>query len=788
MLASAFLAVLVAVLLLFGQKLPPDCLLLAAALAMLFAGGLLAGRRGLLLAGLVVLVGVRVASGIHAALADRLPPARTGTDISVTGSICEFPRQQEGSLRFVLETRMPADASPVPRRILVSWYDNAPEIRPGQAWQLQLRVRPPRGSANPGVFDYERWLFSERIGATGWVRDSAVNRRLPDAQSGCPASRARAALAHRMSVPLAGREALPYVLGLSVGAYQALAAEEWELLRRTGTVHLISISGFHVALVAGPFALLGLLAGRGLLALGCSCRPRLWAGWTAVCAAAGYGLLAGFSVPLLRSVVMLLTAAIFLSLRRAVGAPTIVAAVLLAVLLVEPFSPLVPGFWLSFAGVAILVLVAADNPLPAPHASLAPSPLHVPVVARLVHACRMLLLVQVAMTLCLAPMMAMFFGQLPLAGAMANLAAVPAFSLVLVPLTLLAAASAAISPEASAPLLLLAADCFDVWRSFLGWCARMPHAVWYLPEPGGLALLLAATGVAWFLWPRPWPGRGLGPLLLLGLLAGATPAVDAGGLRILVLDVGQGLSVLVQTSAHALLYDAGPLFRNGDAGQRVVVPALQSLGIRQLDRMVISHADADHRGGAASVIERYPQVRVSGAAPEGGSSEPCLAGQDWDWDGVHFEILHPAPDSGQLSDNNASCVLLVEASGVRVLLPGDIEAEAEHDLVARGVAGPADLLLAPHHGSRTSSSPAFVAASAPHRVVFSAGHANRWRFPVTDVVNRWRDVGACLFNTAEEGALQFERLPGGDLALVRRQRVAAPGVWLARPPSVDACS
>jgi competence protein ComEC len=275
--------------------------------------------------------------------------------------------------------------------------------------------------------------------------------------------------------------------------------------------------------------------------------------------------------------------------------------------------------------------------------------------------------------------------------------------------------------------------------------------------------------------------------LLLGLLSGSTPAVPVGGLRIVVLDVGQGLAVLVQTAGHALLYDAGPLFRNGDAGQRVVVPVLQALGIGQLDRMVISHADADHRGGALSVLERYPQVQVSGAAPAGSSSEPCSAGQAWDWDGVHFEILHPAPDSGPMSDNNASCVLLIDASGLRVLLPGDIEAEAEHDLVARGVDGPVDLLLAPHHGSRSSSSPEFVAATSARRVIFSAGHANRWRFPVAEVVSRWRAVGACLFNTAEEGALQFELSSSGTVTLARRQRAEASGVWLARPAAAEPC-
>lgn len=788
MLASAFLAVLAAVLLLFQQELPPVGTLTAAAAAILLAGGVLAGRRGLLLAGLVVLVGVRVVLSISAVLADRLPPENTGADLDVRGSICEFPRRQDDSLRFVLETQGSGGAMRVPKRMLVSWYDTAPEIWPGEVWQLQIRVRPPHGSANPGAFDFERWLFSEGIGATGWVRPGGANHRLADQRPACPASSARAALARRMAAPLAGRASAPYVLGLSVGAYQALATEEWEMLRRTGTIHLISISGFHIALVAGPFALLGLLLGRGLLALGFSCRPRLWAGWTAVCAAAVYGLLAGFSVPLLRSVVMLITAAILLSLRRAVGGPTVLATVLLTVLLVEPFAVLVPGFWLSFAGVAILALVATTSvPVPGPGPKAAQS-FRRRTVTSAMNACRLLLLTQIAMTICLAPLTLIFFGQLPLAGAIANLAAVPAFSLVLVPLTLFAAAVAGFSPGASVPVLLLAADCFDVWRSFLAWCAGLPFAVWPLPAPGMVALMLAVPGVVWFLWPRPWPARGLGPLLLLGLLGGATPAVNAGSLRIMVLDVGQGLAVLAQTANHALLYDAGPLFRNGDAGDRIVVPVLQALGVRQLDRMLISHADADHRGGAWSVIERYPEVHVSGSAPKGGSSEPCAAGQGWDWDGVHFGILHPVAGSGPMSDNNGSCVLLISVSGASVLLPGDIEVEAEQELLARGVSGPVDLLLAPHHGSRSSSSPEFVAATSPHHVVFATGFANRWHFPAREVVGRWQAAGACLLNTAEEGALQFDLSFAGRLSLSLRQRAEAAGVWLTRPPAEQPCS
>ena len=426
-----------------------------------------------------------------------------------------------------------------------------------------------------------------------------------------------------------GRDAAPYVLGLSVGAYQALAETEWEMLRRTGTVHLISISGFHIALVAGPFALLGLLLGRGLLALGLSCRPKLWAGWTAVCAAAGYGLLAGFSVPLLRSVVMLLTAASLAepasgcrraddfrcgTAGRAAGRTLCAAGAGILVVLCRCGDPRAGGKRRRSAVRSVRRRGRATSFCRR-------------IVARVVQACRLLLLTQLAMTVCLAPLMLMFFGQLPLAGAIANFAAVPAFSLVLVPLTLLAAAVAAFSPDASVPLLLLAADCFDVWRSFLAWCAGLPFAVWYLPMPGVMALMLAVPGVVWFLWPRPWPARGSGAAAAArACWPVRTRASTSVACAIVVLDVGQGLAVLVQTATHALLYDAGPLFRNGDAGQRVVVPVLQALGVRQLDRLLISHADADHRGGAWSVIERYPQVHVVGSAPEGGSSEPCTRG------------------------------------------------------------------------------------------------------------------------------------------------------------------
>lgn len=770
MAAAACIALLLTTLLLWS---PVPVLSTGPALLLLLVGALLAqwwsGVRALtltLLAGLPVVAAVASVTGL---LRERWPDSPTATDAVVSGSVCEFPREQPGAWRFVLTTDAESRGRGVPTRVLVNWYDSttrptaAPE--PGQQWRLTLRLRPPRGLSNPGGFDYERWLFAQRIGATGWVRESASNSRLPDSTSVCPAAGWRAAIARRIASALDGREAAPYVLGLAIGAYQALPETEWAKLRRTGTIHLISISGFHIALVAAPAALLGLVIARMLLAAGCRCRPRVLATVAALLAAIFYGALAGFSVPTARSVIAVGLVAVLATWRRAVTGPELLASVVLAVLLVEPLAPLVPGFWLSFAGVAVLTAVG----MALRTGSGRPGPL------------RLLLVTQVGMTVGLAPLLIVFFGQLPLSGTLANLVAVPAFSFLLLPLTLFATAVAVLLPAAGPAVLGLAADCFDLWRWFLDWCANLPLAVWYLPEPAPVVTLLAGAGVVSALWPPPWPGRWLSLGMLTGLVAAGSEPVPAGALRVTVLDVGQGLAVLVQTAGHSLLYDTGPAFRNSDAGERVVVPALQALDVRQLDTLLISHADADHRGGAASVTQRYPAARLLGAGLDNRAAVPCLAGSGWRWDGFVFEILHPAAGAELPDDNAGSCVLRISGAGVRLLLPGDIAASVERDLVSHPDFGAADLVVAPHHGSRTSSSAAFVQATRPRYVVFSTGFRNRWHFPATDVVERWRQSGACVFDTGEDGALQFEVTPGSAFRLVRRQRVFAQGVWLARP-------
>ena len=737
--------------------------------------GLHLGPRGLLLsivAGLPVVAAVASSARL---LGDRWPDGPAGDDIEIAGGVCEFSRDQPGSWRFVLDADDESRARGAPARVMVSWYDSstrpARAPQPGQRWHLKLRLRPPRGLSNPGGFDYERWLFAQRIGATAWVRESAANGPLPGTTLNCPVGSWRAATARKISTVLGGRDAAPWVLGLAIGAYQALPESDWDKLRRTGTIHLISISGFHIALVAGPAALLGLVVARALLSSGRRCRSRVIAAWTAVLTASLYAALAGFSVPTMRSVIAVALIALLATLRRALTTPQLLASVGIAVLLIEPLGVLVPGFWLSFAGVAVLVVVSrglrTDQSRPGP--------------------VRMLVLTQLAMTVGLAPLLILFFGQLPLSGALANFVAVPAFSLFLLPLTLLGAATVTVAPAAGALLLGVTADCFDLWRDFLAWCSDLPLAVWYLPQATPLAVLLAVTGSVSALWPPPWPARWLGSVMFLGLLAGSVGTVPAGSLRMTVLDVGQGLAVLVQTSAHTLLYDTGPAFRNSDAGARVVVPALQALGVRHLDTLMISHSDADHRGGAASVLARYPASRILGATVGDRPSIPCRAGTGWHWDGFHFEILHPRADVAEVSDNDGSCVLRISGAGVRLLLPGDIEAPAERKLVASPAFTPADLVVAPHHGSRTSSTANFVGATRPRYVIFSTGFRNRWHFPVGDIVDRWRETGACGLSTADEGALQFDVTPGAGLLLVRRERASAPGLWLMRTADSRSC-
>ncbi|BCX89829.1 competence protein ComEC [Methylomarinovum tepidoasis] len=653
-----------------------------------------------------------------------LPQVLEGRDFVVQGRVVDFPRRLPHGRRFDFKVKSPED---LPDRLRLSWY-GGPPLHPGQRWQLKVRLKPPRGFANPGGFDYGRWLFARGIGATGYVRKSRQNRLLAPA-AGIDALRMRLAQAIDRSVggvPQGG-----IVAALALGRRDGIGEEEWRALRATGTTHLVAISGLHVGLVAG--LLLGL--GRRLWLWWGSARIDADAvgAWLAWSGALGYAALAGFSLPTRRALLMLAVALLAWRWRRAVSPWRGLDLALLGVCLLDPRAPLQGGFWLSFGAVAwiLYVLQGRCRPLPRWQAALK---------------------VQLALLPGLAPVGLWLFGQVGGLAPLANLIAVPLVGLVVVPLVLAGCALHFLMPGPAAAVWQGAARLLAVLFEGLDQVAEIGAGVWHGPGPGLAAVAAALLGTLWLLAPRGIPGRWLGALLWLPLLWPPLPRPPAGEVWVTVLEVGQGLAVVAETASHVLVYDTGPRFSpRFDAGRDIVAAYLCHRGWNRLDRIVVSHADRDHSGGLAGLRGGFPAPVWSSAAAL--ADVPCRQGQAWRWDGVDFEMLWPT--AAALGENDRSCVLRIATGAGEVLLPGDLERAGEAALSAQaGGALQARVLVAPHHGSRTSSSPGFLRAVSPDYVLVSSGHRNRFGFPHPEVVARYRALGAKVLNTAESGAIQ----------------------------------
>ncbi|HEU4664832.1 MAG TPA: DNA internalization-related competence protein ComEC/Rec2, partial [Dokdonella sp.] len=542
------------------------------------------------------------------------------------------------------------------------------------------------------------------------------------------------------------------------GDTRGLDQGDWEVARANGIPHLIAISGFHVG-VAGLFGVaFAWLLWTAFPRLALRLPYPLVRAPAALLAAFLYGLLAGGSLPTMRTLAMIAVVAAMRFGRRAGGGAHTLALALLAILLVDPLATLAPGFWLSFVGVAVLMLALG------------------PVRGRL-RFLRELGLGQWVMTIALLPLSVWFFGETSLVGALSNLIAVPVVSFVIVPLCLLGVLALLSLPAAAATLLAIAAHVAHAQWWLLERMAAWPGAHWYVPEIAPWAAWLALAGALWLLLPRAVPARALGLLLFLPLLWPPRATPDPGGFEAVVIDVGQGLSVAVRTQDHALLFDAGARYPSEfDLGEVAVLPSLRALGIGHLDRLVVSHGDNDHAGGAPAVARAVPAAERSSGEPErlAIGAEPCRAGQTWDWDGVRFRMLGPtaAVVATSARGNDRSCVLLVEGRSGRLLLPGDISSRVEADVAAAVGGGPPLAVVVPHHGSRSSSSPPFVDALRPAIAVVSAGWRNRFRHPAPAVVARYRAIGADLANTADAGAVRLAFPPDAAPRIVARERPA----------------
>lgn len=700
----------------------------------------------------------------HWRMAEWLPHELEGRDIAVVGVVASLPALGERGVRFELDVE---DGAGVPRKVLLSWYRSAGQdegaaalqasVHPGERWSFTVRLRRPHGLVNPHGFDYEAWLLERGVGATGYVRQRPEPRRLGFRRSLFDRIEgAREAVRDRFSAVLGVTPAAGILSALAVGDQRAISREEWQLFNRTGVTHLMSISGLHVTLVSGLAAWLVASGWRRVPWLVLRLPARKSAAAAAIVAALGYTLMAGFGVPAQRTFWMVSVVALALWCGR-VSSPwrTLVLA-LAAIVVMDPWAPLSAGLWLSFGAVVLIFYAAAGWTEPG---------------TRVMQWGR----IQWAITIGLAPAALLLFGQLSLAGPLANALAIPLVSVVITPLALIAA----VVPVDA--LVDLCAVLVQWLLQFLEWCASLPAALWQQHVPPLWTVLAAIAGAAWILAPRGIPGRAAGAALMAPAFCLALPQPAAGEAWITTYDVGQGLAVLVRTQSRALLYDAGPAYgAESDSGARVIVPALRGEGISRLDLVVLSHEDSDHVGGALSVLETFEigalasslgdAHPLNGLAP---SARSCARGERWEWDGVRFEFLHPAPGRAAPRRNDRSCVLRVAAGGRAMLLTGDIERAAETELLDLELKS--DVLLVPHHGSRTSSSTQFIAAVAPSVAIVPVGYRSRFGHPSGEVLARYRDAGVRVLRTDLDGAIVIRV---GKRMSIETQRQRRARYWL----------
>ena len=758
------------------SALPPAGIMLACAATAIAACLLLRGLPRALTTGL--LLGFCWAAFIaHLTLADALPHADEGRDITVTGTIASLPHRFDGGVRFHFDVaHTETRGAAVPPKTVLSWYGATASdpafIHPGERWRLVVRLQRPHGNANPHGFDYEAWLLEQGVRATGYVRPAgSKNERLDDWTPGVgyAIERARGHLRARILSVLDGKPYAGVIVALVIGDQRGIDQDDWDIFNRTGISHLVSISGLHITMVAGLAAWMAASLWRRSFWTAAQLPLRLpaqkAAALTGAIVALLYVLLAGFGVPAQRTFYMLAVVAAAVWCGRIASSSHVLCLALGIVVLLDPWAMLWPGFWLSFGAVAAILYACSGR------------------LGEQARGWRAGLLVaartQWAVTIGLAPLTLLLFGQISLVSPLANAVAIPVISLFVTPLALVGS----ILPSPLADLVLGTAHLGVALLAWpLQWLAAPQLAVWTAPAPSPWILVLALLGTAWMLAPRGWPQRWAGLAAWTPLLTQLPTAPPPGAFTVTAFDVGQGMALLVETHRHRLLYDTGPQYAPGASGAtRVILPYLRGRGVGRLDSLVVSHSDLDHVGGADAVLETLEVGEVMSSLPrahpllrKAARHQRCLAGQGWEWDGVRFEML--APDlasyaNPHLKANARSCVLRVSAAGKAILLAGDIEAAQEAALLeTRAEQLRADVLLAPHHGSGTSSSAAFLQAVGPSLGIFQVGHRNRYRHPQKKVYQRYAEHGIRRLRTDERGAVTLRFGPELQVETYRETR------------------
>lgn len=682
-------------------------------------------------------------------LAAALPDALQGTNITITGVVADMPRQHERGQSFTFDVEQVLNSdSVIPSHILLSTYSTPAlsnlSLHAGERWQLTVRLKQIHGTSNPYNFDFEAWALERNIRAVGYVYAKGDNH-LIDVQVlgfGYFIEGLREAVRAHFQRVLGHAPYAGVLSALAIGDQGSIPAAQWQVFTRTGVNHLMSISGLHITMLAGMgFALIYWLWRR-------SATLTLWlparkaATLAGLLIAVGYALLSGYGVPAQRTVFMLGTVAVAMWLSRNIAPSQLLAAALLVVLLLDPWAINSPGFWLSFGAVALIFYITA-NRLGQRH--------------WLIEYGR----VQWAMSIGLIPPLLAMFQQISLVSPLANAFAIPLVSFVVVPLTLLGA----LLPFDW--ILSLAHASISMVMLALEWLSNLSSAVWVQHAPPTWSIVVGMLGVIWILLPRGFPSRWLGIIFLLPMFLVQPDTPDDGSVRVTIFDVGQGLAVSAQTRNHALLYDTGPGFSSdSNSGNRILVPALRGMGIAQLDTLILTHNDSDHTGGALSLLQAMPVASVLSSLPDDSPilrqatlKSRCHDGESWTWDGVNFEMLYPSSESYTdegIKNNDRGCVLRISTGGKSILLAADIEKKSEAELLDQHKSKLATtVLVVPHHGSKTSSTPDFVSAVQPRYAIFTTGYRNRFGHPKAEVVERYRAIGSELLRSDRDGAIML---------------------------------
>ncbi len=677
----------------------------------------------------------------------RLSSHLEGKDLIVEGVVATIPERRGEDWRFYLDVskvkRLKGDTATnetiaLRGKIKLGWYRTNQTISAGETLRLQVRLKRPHGFMNKGGFDYEKRLFTQRVKAMGYVRESVENKVLYQAPW-YSVNHFRAQLQQKIRSTVSDKASAAIISALAVASRDDISDKQWGLFRQTGTSHLIAISGLHIGMVAGSAYLLVAVIFWLFPVLYQQIPVRIAGAFLAIIFATAYAVLAGFTLPTQRSLIMVCGIVIALVQRQRVPSSKILSIALILVLLIDPFAAMSASFWLSFSAV-ILILLYASRQQAKPRFSL--------------------IYLQFMLSIGMFPLTILFFGSASLISPIANVIAIPWVTIIIVPLILLAMICLVFAPWLSDYLLQFVSINISYLMQALEWLDTFSYASLGFQSLSPPLVLVMMLAVLFLFLPKGFPAKWLGVLLLIPIFSHQQQSVpQQGEFAYTMLDIGQGLASLIRTKHHVLIYDTGPrVSAHFDTGKLVMLPYLQSIGIKQINKMIISHEDMDHRGGTVAILKAVPVDEIISSDThflDKYKISKCVAGEMWQWDGVSFEFLHPDADFDQNeSDNNLSCVLKASNPYHSLILTGDIEKRTETYLLAHQQDKlNAEVLLVPHHGSRTSSTQSFLDAVDPTLALNSRGYRNKFRHPAKGVVERYKMTGIPILDNVSEGAI-----------------------------------